>query len=222
VSDSALYHRDVLLYAITDRRLLAGSENERRSRLVELARGWARGGVDFIQIREKDLAPDELLALTRQIVAAVRADGAGTRVLLNGPPKIALEAGADGIHLPGNASADAALVVRELYARAGREIVMSRACHSATEAAQGDAGLLLYAPVFEKVLPGEKALPGESIPGRGLAALAEACRAAGDLPVLALGGITVENAVACIEAGARGVAAIRLFLGAEWWGLRSL
>jgi thiamine-phosphate pyrophosphorylase len=120
------------------------------------------------------------------------------------------------VHLPGDAAPDAALQARKLFAAAGRRAVISRACHSAAEAAEDAAGLLLYAPVFEK------ALGGEAIPGRGLEALAEACRAAGSTPVLALGGVTVENAAACVAAGAAGVAAIRLFLGAEWRKLRSL
>jgi hypothetical protein len=62
----------MLLYAITDRNQLPGSEAERSAALVELARQWVRGGVDYLQIREKDLSPEELLPLARQIIEAVR------------------------------------------------------------------------------------------------------------------------------------------------------
>jgi thiamine-phosphate pyrophosphorylase len=213
----------MLLCAITDRRLLPGDEDQRRASLLTMARGWARGGVDFIQIREKDLDPERLLLLTRELVAAVEGERGrngepGTRVLLNGPAEVAVEAGADGVHLPGYAPAGAAAEARDIFARAGRRAVISRACHSAAEVAAVSSGadLVIYAPVFEK------ALPGEAILGQGLTALAEACRAAESIPVLALGGVTVGNAGGCVAAGAAGVAAIRLFLGVEWRGLHSL
>ena len=95
----------MLLYAITGRRLLPGGELEQQTALVALAGEWARGGVDYIQVREKDLAADDLLVLAQRIVAAVRGEGGPTRVLVNGQAKVALEAGADGVHLPGSARA---------------------------------------------------------------------------------------------------------------------
>lgn len=215
----------MLLCAITERRLLVGPEQQRCEALLALVRRWARGGVDYIQIREKDLAPGDLLRLARPLVAAVRDEPSGgsvqrtsvrTKVLLNGPPEIALEANADGVHLPGNAEAGAAAAARKIFARAGREAIVSRSCHTAEEAAQaGAASLLLFAPVYEKSFAREEAQPGQ-----GLAALAEACRAAQNTPVLALGGITTHNAPACIQAGARGIAAIRLFLTDDWQKLR--
>jgi thiamine-phosphate pyrophosphorylase len=214
---SSVYSRNVLLYAITSRNLLPGTESERQTALVELARGWAQGGVDYVQIREKDLPAGDLLALSRRIVAAVGEAGLSTRVLVNGPAEIALEAGANGVHLPGSMSVDAASEAREVFRRAGREAVVSRACHSVEEVrAAGAVSLILFAPVFEKVSgAGAEA-------GVGLAVLGEACRAAGSVPVIALGGVTAENAAACVEAGAAGIAGIRLFLGDNWRMLRSL
>jgi thiamine-phosphate pyrophosphorylase len=214
----------MLLYAISDRRLLSSDENECRRVLVELARKWARGGVDYVQVREKDLEMEELRQLTQEIVAAVRSEGTRTRVLLNGPAAVALAVGADGVHLPGNATGQAREAARGVFAAAGREAVISQAVHSSDEAAGAkDASLILFAPVFEKV--GEKAEErafgaAEIERGVGLAALAEACRAAHPVAVMALGGVTAENARACIDAGAAGIAAIRLFVGEEWRGLR--
>jgi thiamine-phosphate pyrophosphorylase len=211
----------MLLCAITERRLLAEPEHRRRESLLALVRQWARGGVDYIQIREKDLAPGDLLSLARPLVAAVREEQSGnpslcTKVLLNGPPEIAVEAEADGVHLTGNAKAGAAAAAREIFARAGRGAIVSCSCHTAEEAAQaGAASLLLFAPVYQKSFS-----PEEVKPGQGLAALTEACRAAQGTPVLALGGITTHNAHACIRAGAKGIAAIRLFLTNDWQELR--
>ena len=71
-----------------------------------------------------------------------------------------------------------------------------------TQAATDGATLAIFAPVFEK-----KDAPG-TVP-TGLEALREACRA--KIPVLALGGITLQNAASCLQAGAAGIAAIRLF-----------
>jgi thiamine-phosphate pyrophosphorylase len=206
----------MLLYAITDRKLLPAAEQERQAALVAKAAGWARGGVDFIQVREKDLAAAELLALARRIVATVRVEGPRTQVLLNGPAQVALEVGADGVHLPGSVRAEAADEARELYRRGGRQAVVSRACHSVDEIrAAGDVSLIVFAPVFEKVSRRESA--GRGV---GLGVLAEVCRAAAPVPVIALGGVTRENAAECVAAGAAGVAGIRLFLGDEWRALR--
>jgi len=208
----------MLLYAITGRRLLPGDEEERQDRLVSLASEWASGGVEYIQIREKDLAKDDLLGLAKRMVDAVRIGGRATRVLVNGPPEVALEAGADGVHLPGSALADAADEAREVYRRSGREAVVSRACHSVEEVlAARDASLIVFAPVFEKVSGPDS---GEMRQGMGLEVLSEACQAAGSVPVVALGGVTAQNAGACVEAGASGVAGIRLFWGDEWRALR--
>lgn len=201
----------MLLYAITQRALLPGSETERRAALVALARHWAQRGVDYIQIREKDLSAPDLLALSRGIVSAVRASNAPTRVLLNGPAAIALAAGADGVHLPSNAGANAAQQARSLYAREGKRITLSHACHTledvrAVRGENPDDTLILYAPVFEKVTTEGR------IPGCGLDALRRAVEAAAPIPVFALGGVTMENAATCIAAGAAGIAGIRLFL----------
>lgn len=220
----------MLLYAITSRRLLPGDDAGRRRRLVELARAWADGGVDYIQIREKDLALGELQSLTASIVEAVRAAGKETRVLVNGPAQVALDAGADGVHLPsipatadptGNpqlvgAAGNAVFAAHQVYQRAGREAIVSAACHSPEEIRRAaGASLLLFSPVFEKVT--EQGLTN----GQGLAALRAAADVAAPAAVIALGGVTEKNAAACVENGAAGIAAIRLFIGDAWRSLAS-
>ena len=207
----------MLLYAITSRRLLPGDEAARRDRLVELAGLWALGGVDFIQVREKDLPLGDLQPLAARIVEAVRStDGAArkTQVLVNGPAQLALDAGADGVHLHANAGPNAVLAATQVYARSGREPLVSAACHSPEEIRQASgATLLLFSPVLEKVT-------GQGMSrGQGLSALRSAAEQAQPAPVLALGGITEKNAAACLQAGAAGIAAIRLFLGEDWRAL---
>jgi thiamine-phosphate pyrophosphorylase len=225
----------MLLCAITSRILLADNEAERAEKLVALAAYWAAGGLDFIQIRERDLADTELLQLAVRIVQAVRRSGSPTRVLINGNPEkaatIALQSGADGVHLPGGLDpgqlAAAITQIRrqwEFQQKSQEGLTISVSCHSVADilsARATGATLALFAPVFEKTLPGAAPLGGQ-----GLESLAEACTAARrlapqpELPVLALGGVTLENAAPCVAAGAAGIAAIRLFLnsgeGQDW------
>jgi len=204
----------MLLCAISSRRLLPGDEAARRDRLVQLARDWARGGVDFIQVREKDLPLGDLQPLAARIVEAVRSvksTTGRTRVLVNGPAQLALDAGADGVHLHANAGPAAVQAAAQVYARAGRDVLISAACHSPEEIRQASgASLLLFSPVFEKVTGNGMSR------GQGIAALRAAVDQARPVPVLALGGVTEKNAAACVQAGAAGIAAIRLFLGDEW------
>ncbi|MGC2621049.1 MAG: thiamine phosphate synthase [Acidobacteriaceae bacterium] len=217
----------MLLYAITNRKLLPGDDAAQRQRLVELAAEWARGGVDTIQIREKDLSLTDLQPLAARLVEAVRSAGGRTRVLVNGPAQVALDAGADGIHVPAAPASQQAVndalsgtvatavrAAQQVYARAGREAVVSAACHSPEEIRQaGLANLLLFSPVFEKVSE------SRTTRGVGLTALRAAVDLANPTPVFALGGVTEKNASACVQAGTAGVAAIRLFLGDAWQAL---
>jgi thiamine-phosphate pyrophosphorylase len=217
----------MLLYAITNRRLLAGSESERTSALIPLARRWASQNIDYIQIREKDLASNDLRELAQSIVSAVREINPTTKIILNGPADIALQSGADGVHLPANTQPSAAVEARALFSQSGREAILSHSCHSVEEVlkvreeSQRDPHattantLILYAPVFEKVTADGK------IPGQGIDALRAAVHAAGNISVLALGGITPDNTPECLAAGAAGIAGIRLFLTSDLISSRS-
>ena len=214
----------MLLYAITDRHQLPGSsESDQRAALISLARTWAQHNIDYIQIREKDLAPPELRDLTTKIVAAVRSASETTRILLNGSAEIAFETHADGVHFPAIAPLTAAADARNLYSSTGRDAILSHSCHSIKEVfrikeesqrntlATTANTLILYAPVFEKTITGK-----DLFPGRGLDALHAVAEAARPIPVFALGGVTAENAGSCIAAGATGIAGIRLFLNGNW------
>jgi thiamine-phosphate pyrophosphorylase len=173
--------------------------------------------VDYVQIREKDLEADDLAALAAEIVRTVRDTGGLTRVLLNGPVEIATEAGCDGIHLPSGLPENAIDDARTALSKVKAHPVISVSCHTIAEVALArdhGATLALYAPVFEKRLEAETA------PGLGLVALSAACCEAAQMPVFALGGVTAENAKQCVEAGAAGIAAIRLFASDHWRSLR--
>lgn len=202
----------MLLYAITQRSCFAEDEIARAQALQVQALRLAKSGVHYLQIREKDLPLKDLRSLAASIVEIVRPEGSQMKIILNGPAAVAAEAGCDGIHLTSEATIDAAKAARRLFSQHGRPCVISAACHSTQEVQSRSeyAALLLFAPVFEKTAP------LGVIPGVGLAALSEAVKTAQDVPVLALGGVTVCNAIQCTEAGAAGIAAIRLFRGEDW------
>src|ERR1700724_1350794 len=88
-----------LLYYITGRSQFPGDEGARRRALLAKVAEAARAGIDYIQLREKDLSARELETLARQVVAAVRENSPSTRLLINSRTDVALAAGADGVHL---------------------------------------------------------------------------------------------------------------------------
>jgi thiamine-phosphate pyrophosphorylase len=201
-----------LLYYITDRAAFPGDEFARGQSLLKKISEAARAGVDYIQLREKDLPSRELEGLAREAVARiaeVRSElrEVKTRMLINSRTDIALAVGADGVQL----RSDDILPqeVREIWTKSGaaskRDPLIAVSCHTPSEvaqAAQSGAAFAVFGPVFEK-----KDAPPVS--ASGLVLLKQASQE--KIPVLALGGSTLKNARFCLEAGAAGIAAIRLF-----------
>jgi thiamine-phosphate diphosphorylase len=184
--------RPFTLTLVTDRRRLPGQD------LVSLAQESARLGIDYVQVREKDLTDRALFELVIDVVRATT--GAATRVLVNGRADVASLAGAHGVQLP-----EQALPV-EAVRRAFGHLLLGVSCHSveaAERAAAGGADFVLLGPIHPT--------PGKAGPFLGLEALAEASRRL-TIPVYAIGGIDAEQVGAVRAAGARGMAAIRPFL----------
>ena len=184
---------------ITDGRLTAAAD---AADLVAAVHAAAAGGVHLIQIREQRLESRDLLDVTRRCVEVAR--GTRARVLVNDHLDVALAAGAHGVHL--RSDSFAAARARSI---ATPGFLIGRSVHSvedATRAAADDAiDYLMFGTVFASA----------SKPGRrpaGVAALADVVRAT-TIPVLAVGGVTVDTASQVGKAGAAGVAAIRLFGG---------
>jgi thiamine-phosphate pyrophosphorylase len=208
-----------VLYYITDRTAFPGDERARRIRLIEKIEEAASCGVDYIQLREKDLPVRELESLAREAMRIIREapkelrnenGEPRTRLLVNSRTDVALAAEADGVHLPADDVPPSD--VRKAW-RGGTihgdaryaDPVIGVSCHSPQEVVQAvtnHATFAVFAPVFEK-----KDAPG--IAPAGLDSLRQACQA--KIPVLALGGVTLRNAASCLRAGAAGIAAIRLF-----------
>jgi thiamine-phosphate pyrophosphorylase len=207
-----------LLYYITDRTQFRGDESARRHALLARIEEAAAAGVDYIQLREKDLSARNLEMLARDAMAVVRNNTrlstenreARTRLLINSRTDTALAVGADGVHLRVQDVAPHEirhmLEVSALRPLATDDFLVSVSCHTATEvvgAAAERVDFAVFAPVFGK--SGGIA----RTPPAGLDALREACQS--KISVLALGGVSINNAALCLSAGAAGVAGIRLF-----------
>jgi thiamine-phosphate pyrophosphorylase len=209
--------RKPILCYVTERRALekalappTGDPISKNSRinpeheLLETIRNAAGAGINWIQIREKDLGTHALGELTRLAVAAARETG--TRILVNDRLDVSLAAGAAGVHL-GELSLPVEAVA-EWRRFAGRaEFRIGVSCHSleaARAAERAGADYIFFGPIF--ATPSKAAFG----PPQGIERLSDVCRSV-RIPVLAIGGVTVENAHSCFTAGAAGVAAIRLF-----------
>jgi thiamine-phosphate pyrophosphorylase len=209
-----------LLYYITDRSAFPGDEFARRRRLLGKIAEAARAGIDYIQLREKDLLTRELEQLANEaaeVIARVKQlaterSPLTTALLINSRTDVALATGAAGVHLHSNDVSPAE--VRTVWSGVAgtpahepipQDPTISVSCHVVQEVSQAAANgtdLAVFAPIFEK-----KDAPGTQ--PAGLSQLREACL--NKIRVIALGGITLENAQSCLDAGAAGIAAIRLF-----------
>lgn len=203
-----------LLYYITDRRQFSGDSQEQEHRLLEKIAECAAAGVDYIQLREKDLSIRALEELANKAMSALR--GSRTKLLINSRTDVALACGAHGVHLPSNDLP--ASEVRAIFSVANQTRhnmagpIIGVSAHSAAEIAYAEAhgaDFAVFAPVFAK---------GGAANPEGLEQLRQICnraQAASAMPVLALGGITLQNAHLCLQAGAQGIAGIRLFQASD-------
>lgn len=193
-----------LLYYITDRKQFPGDKTEQQRSLLAKIAECAEAGVDYIQLREKDLNTHVLEELANRAMRAL--GGSSTKLLINSRTDVALACGAHGVHLPGNDLS--ASEVRVILSRAGVAAPMiGVSTHSQAEVAYAEshgADFAVFGPVFEK---------NSAVNPEGLNQLRQICSRAqaSAMPILALGGITLENSQMCLQAGAAGIAGIRLF-----------
>jgi thiamine-phosphate pyrophosphorylase len=201
---------------VTDRRSLPCAPADQLAMLLSRVEAIAEAGADWVQIREKDLSGRAAAALVREALRRVAkqpsSSNAPPRVLVNDRLDTALAEGAGGVHfgengLPVSEVKDLLARLRPDTAAEAQALLIGVSTHSleaAKAAAASGASYIFFGPVF--ATPSKVAFGAP----QGLARLAEIC-AAVDIPVLAIGGITLENTGACFEAGAAGIAAIRLF-----------
>ena len=182
------------LYAIVDAELASRSGRTP----VGLARAYLAGGARLLQLRAPGVDTGTLVAWTREIVGL--AAGRGVRIIVNDRCDVALMAGAGGVHV-GQDDLPAG-VARDLL---GPAAVLGLSTHDAAQVEDAllqPVDYLAVGPVYDTRT---KHTGYASV---GLGAVWQAERAAGDRPVVAIGGITLETAPAVIAAGAASVAVI--------------
>jgi thiamine-phosphate pyrophosphorylase len=185
--------------------LLVTDRAASRAPLEEAVAASLAGGVTAVMLREKDLGHDELVRLGRSLAAACR--DADALLLVNHDVAAARELGADGVHLGFRS-----VGVREARAMLGEDALVGRSTHDADEidrAILDGADYVTFGPVHDT--PSKRGL----LAPRGVASRAAAARRAGDVPVVALGGVSADAAPEMRRAGAAGVACIREILAAE-------
>jgi thiamine-phosphate pyrophosphorylase len=179
------------VYPITDTRLSGLSHAEQVARLIE-------GGASLIQLRDKHSTPRDFY---REAAAALKvARDHHVRLIINDRVDIALALKADGVHL-GQTDMPAEAARRLL----GQEAIIGFSTHNLEQAklaASLPIDYLAFGPVFPT------ASKGNPDPIAGLDALREVSAIKGSLPLIAIGGIDLDNALEVFEGGADGVALI--------------
>lgn len=177
------------LYAITDRQLCAPRT------LYDTIYNLLDVGVSAIQFREKDLNDTEYIKLAEPLCKLCHTYSA--QLFINSRIKIAMEIGADGLHLPGNS-----VSVQKVIEETNHRFIIGSSVHTLTEAKQREAegaDFITYSPIY----------PTLSKPGYGPAVGLEELRKVTEMvniPVFALGGITPDRVSECLDASAYGVA----------------
>ncbi len=179
---------------VTDRRLTSGRP------LLGIIEGAIRGGVDLIQIRDKDLAAAELLKIAQAALEMAKGAGGRCRIMVNDRLDVALAARASGVHLPGDG-----LPPREVRSRVTRRFLIGRSIHALAEgrdAAKAGVDYLFFGPVFATP---DKAAFGAPQGVDALRKVAGTLR----LPVWAIGGVSLATVAELHGVPIAGIAAIR-------------
>jgi thiamine-phosphate pyrophosphorylase len=192
-----------IIYLITSSTTTPAStpSSEDFQNVLALVRAGCRANIPLIQLREKYLNTRTLYELTARAVEVTR--GTNTRLLVNDRADIARAARADGCHLT-TRSLEASIIRRTF----GPDFLIGVSTHTLPEARaarDGGADFAVFGPIFDT--PSKHAYG----PPVGVESLREAARQLSPFPLLALGGVALENVSEISRAGASGIAAIRLF-----------
>jgi len=184
---------------ITDRHATGGRP------LLDVVRAAVAGGVDVVQIRERDLDGRALLDLVKAALDIAKSAGGRCRIVVNNRLDVALAAKAAGVHLPAEG-----LPVGAVKGLVPKRFMIGRSIHSLAEAREAEkagVGYLIFGPVFETPSKAEFGPPhGPQV----LRKVAESVR----IPIWAIGGIDAERAIEIRGLPIAGIAAIRAIAAA--------
>jgi thiamine-phosphate pyrophosphorylase len=188
---------DPFLYLVTDRKL-AGSRS-----LADIVREAIAGGVTLVQLREKSLPHAEFVKEAHTLTEVCHAQG--IPLIVNDDVDVALEAGADGVHL-GQSDASP----QEARARLGSGAIIGLSVENVGQtcaAAALDIDYLAASPVFATPTKTDTAPP---LGLEGVQTIRRLC----DKPLVAIGGINLSNALTVLRAGADGIAVVSALMAA--------
>lgn len=204
-----MHHKaqEPLLYLITSGRTNATTTraSDEYKYLIRLIDTAVAAKIPLLQIREKNLTDRTLYELS--VDAASRTASSATRLLINDRADVAFAAGADGVHLTSRSIK--ASLIRETFGEEFLIGVSTHALEEVIEARENRADFVVFGPVF--VTESKRAF-GKPL---GIEKLGEVVAKVNQLPVLALGGVSLDNAADCFRSGANGIAAIRLLSDPE-------
>lgn len=189
--------KDLLLYAVTDRRWLNGK------RLVDQVEEAIRGGVTFVQIREKDLDPEKFLEEAEELKALC----AKYKVpfVINDNVEIAAKIGADGVHV-GQSDMEAG----DVRAKLGPDKIIGVSAQTVEQALLAEKHGADYLGVGAVFATGSKD-DAKEVEHETLKAICEAVK----IPVIAIGGITKDNVGELAGSGICGIAVISAIFAQE-------
>jgi thiamine-phosphate pyrophosphorylase len=193
-----------IVYLITDGEITGQDFTKKSRQTLDLIRIAVKSGVSLVQIREKKITPREVFDLTYRAVEITR--GTETRLLVNDRFDIALAANADGVHL--SSKSIPAKHVRQ-NSPPGFLIGVSTHNSAEIEVIKKYADFVTFSPIFATASKNGHGRP------QGILKLNEVCEKHSPFPIVALGGIDEANYFDTIEAGACGIAAIRLLNNVE-------
>jgi thiamine-phosphate pyrophosphorylase len=171
--------------------------------LPELLRGAIAGGVDVVQLREKSLADEELAAVAN--AARALCERLGALLVINDRPTVALEVGADGVHV-----GQEDMPVAQVRAIVGPELLVGLSTHTPQEIDAVDPALVDYigvGPIHETPTKLGRAAVGLE--------LVRHARAHAPVPFFAIGGLDRGNVGEALRAGATRVCVLRAIAGAK-------
>ncbi|MFH1836712.1 MAG: thiamine phosphate synthase [Candidatus Omnitrophota bacterium] len=184
--------------------LVLSREYNKEKNILEIAEKAILGGVDIIQMREKDLLREDLIDLGN--ILSIICVGSGVTFIVNDDPTLAAEVNADGVHL-GQEDIKKWSVdkVRDLL---GKNKIIGVSTHSPEQfkhADSMDVDYIAFGPIFDTETK-DYSIGTESIP-QVLAATSK--------PVVFIGGITPDNVSEILEKGGKNIAVIRAIMRAD-------
>ena len=192
----ALKPENLQLYLVTDARLCPGAS------LFETVENAVRGGVTFVQLRDKTASTEAIIENASALMRQLR--GTGIPLVINDNLEAAIASKADGLHI-GQSDGN----VAEARARLGSEKILGLSCGTLQQVKEADPNMLDYLGIGPVFPTPTKTISGPSLGFSGIAEMA----AASPLPTVAIGGLKAEHAARVLQAGCDGVAVVSAICG---------